>query len=166
MESSTKTICQNYDAAKEALFVKPKVSNLISEYLTQGIELHKLIDILGSPLNILFPEELHKNIESFRETLEHHLIPGKIFFTTKPNRSCAILREVACADVGVDVSSQGSLSAALCAGLSASKIESSGPKDKRYLLLSLYFPPFFGQLLFSNKLVSSPITPPRTACRA
>ena len=106
--------------------------------LLDGEILKPLVSSLGSPLNVLFPGRVTENVTPFLETFEHYGIDGRVFFTTKPNRSASIIREIACTpSVGVDVSSEGSLAAALSAGVHPSRIEATGPKDKAYLSLSL-----------------------------
>ena len=97
-----------------------------------------IVASLGSPLNIVFPSRVPENAIPFLETFDHYAIDGRVFFTTKPNRSVSIIREVACSpSVGVDVSSEGSLAAALSAGVHPSRLEATGPKDKGYLTLAL-----------------------------
>jgi diaminopimelate decarboxylase len=113
-----------------------KVHPLIQGVLKETRLLTELTRAYGSPLNIVLPELVVKNVVSFRETFEHYNLQGRIFFTSKPNRSAAILREVAtCSELGVDVSSAGSLKAALSAGVPAARIEATGPKNLEYLTL-------------------------------
>jgi diaminopimelate decarboxylase len=115
-----------------------KVHPLVHGALKETGLLRELTRAFGSPLNIVLPELVVKNAANFRETFEHYHLQGKIFFTSKPNRSSAILREVsACSELGVDVSSAGSLKAALAAGVSATRIEATGPKSLEYLTLCI-----------------------------
>ena len=123
--------------APEIAGIEPVLGTEAARILKAGL-LGQLIASLGSPLNVLFPERVTQNVSPFLETFEHYGIDGKVFFTTKPNRSSSIIREIACSSaVGVDVSSEGSLAAALSAGVPSSRIEATGPKDQGYLSLAL-----------------------------
>jgi diaminopimelate decarboxylase len=115
----------------------PRLGTVARKLLAAPETAHRLVRSLGSPLNLIFPTEVIRNAASLQETFEHYGIDGRIFFTTKPNRSTAILREVAATDLGVDVSSCGSLSAALSAGIPSHRLEATGPKDETYLSLAL-----------------------------
>lgn len=118
--------------------VIPPRTDRFSDCALRSELITSLVHSLGSPLNIIFPGRIADNLHQFIETFDHYGIDGRVFFTTKPNRSASILREVACTpSVGVDVSSEGSLAAALSAGVHPSRIESTGPKDRSYLSLSL-----------------------------
>lgn len=122
---------------KEGLHALPaKVHPIIRGVLNETRLINDLARAFGSPLNIVLPELVAQNAAHFYETFEHYNLQGRVFFTSKPNRSAAILREVStCAKLGVDVSSVGSLRAALSAGVSADRIEATGPKSLEYLTL-------------------------------
>lgn len=115
----------------------PRCGDFTRRLLAAPATARSLVASLGSPLNVVFPTEVVRNATAFHQTFEHYGIDGQVFFTTKPNRSTAILREVAASDLGVDVSSAGSLTSALGAGIPAHRIEATGPKDEVYLSLAL-----------------------------
>jgi diaminopimelate decarboxylase len=98
---------------------------------------HKLVSALGSPLNIIFPERLRETISEFERVLREEALNGSVLYTTKPNRSEGLVREVALAGSSVDVSSSGAIAAALAAGITGKRIHASGPKDIEYLTLAL-----------------------------
>jgi len=124
-------------APLEADRIEPLLGAESSALLDTGL-LRQLVASLSSPLNVLFPERVSENVRPFHETFEHYGIDGRVFLTTKPNRSSSIIREIACSPtIGVDVSSEGSLAAALSAGVPPSRIEATGPKDQGYLSLAL-----------------------------
>jgi hypothetical protein len=123
-------------APLEADRIEPLLGAESSALLDTGL-LRQLVASMSSPLNVLFPERVSENVKPFHETFEHYGIDGRVFLTTKPNRSFSIVREIACSPtIGVDVSSEGSLAAALSAGVPASRIEATGPKDQGYLSLA------------------------------
>lgn len=87
----------------------------------------------GSPLNVLFPENFSKNVESFQEVLDKHDVESYIFFAQKPNKSPAFAKEAAKANIGIDVASVQELEQALSVGVPAEKIEATGPKSPTFL---------------------------------
>ncbi|MGX6608050.1 Y4yA family PLP-dependent enzyme [Micromonosporaceae bacterium Da 78-11] len=95
-----------------------------------------MIDALGSPLNVVLPQQLHRNLTTFREVYRHRRLSGQIYFAHKANRSSALIRELAAGDAGVDVASLGELQHALGAGFAASRIMATGPKDRAFLWLA------------------------------
>jgi diaminopimelate decarboxylase len=114
------------------------VSPEIRELLNDRELLFSLIRALGSPLNLVLPEAVIRNYRPFANTFKHYNLSGRVFFTSKPNRSLAILREVAAAhELGVDISSVGSLQAALNEGVCAERLEATGPKNQAYVTLCL-----------------------------
>jgi diaminopimelate decarboxylase len=124
--------------ASIAFSIAPALGEECKTLLDMSEECQALLRCYGSPLNVVFPERIDRNAQELIETFQHYHINGKIYCTTKPNRSTAILRHIAQRiDLGVDVSSEGSLQAALSAGVAAQRLEATGPKSKAYLTLSL-----------------------------
>ncbi len=120
------------------LSLRPRVHATIADYIrTQEQQIFDLVDAFGSPLNMIFPQIIEENIAAFRAVYQKHHLQGRIYYTTKPNKAQAILRQAALQDVGADVSSEGSLKAALQAGFHPSRIECTGPKNKAYLALAI-----------------------------
>jgi diaminopimelate decarboxylase len=115
-----------------------RVSPQIEELLSKRELLFNLVRAFGSPLNLIFPETVLRNCKPFLNTFKHYNLDGRLFFTSKPNRSSAVLREVSSVhELGVDVSSVGSLQAALKEGVCAERLEATGPKNQAYLTLCL-----------------------------
>jgi len=91
----------------------------------------------GSPLNVLFPEQVHHNSDSFREAFKRHGIRGQIFFAHKCTQSTSLVRQLAGENVSLDVASWGELVHALSSGFNGSRIEATGPKNARFITLCL-----------------------------
>jgi diaminopimelate decarboxylase len=104
---------------------------------TKTTLLGELVNALGSPLNIIFPENIRDNVAAFHEAFRHHTLDGQVFLSSKPNKSLAVLREASVLPVGVDVSSEGSLAKALACGIHPRRIQATGPKNRNYLTLCL-----------------------------
>lgn len=96
-----------------------------------------LIDGLGSPLNILFPDNIAETIAGFEKVYRDRSLQGQIFYTSKPNKSIALRKRAALTSVGLDVSSEGELKNALTSGFHPSRIEATGPKNVDYLSLGV-----------------------------
>jgi diaminopimelate decarboxylase len=115
-----------------------RLSPDIRDLLRNRELLFTLMRAFGSPLNLLFPETVIQNSKPFLNTFKHYNLDGRVFFTSKPNRSSAVLREVSSVrTLGVDVSSVGSLQAALKEGVCAERLEATGPKNQAYLTLCM-----------------------------
>jgi len=133
LENNTGTDATSSHPVQVAPFVHP----LIRQFLDRPAQLLSLVQGLGSPLNIIFPENIRDNANSFLETYQQHSLGGRIFFTSKPNKSSAVLREAALLNLGVDVSSEASLVQAMACGFHPERIECTGPKNMQYLALAL-----------------------------
>ncbi len=129
--------CCGVCGCKDAVKVTARIHKDIEKFLSDPERIFSLVDAYGSPLNILFPDLVLENLSSFRKVLLENRINGEILFTTKANRSNAILDLLANNVVTVDVSSLGSLNSALVAGIPGSRIQVSGPKNIDYLGKSL-----------------------------
>jgi diaminopimelate decarboxylase len=127
------------DTSSETLPIRlrPKVSDQTARFLSQHDLIHQLVQGMGSPLNVVFPDQIEDNIKSFEETYKKHLLRGKIYFTSKPCKSKALIRKASLYNVGADVSSSGSLDHVLSAGFSPDRIEATGPKNADYILKCL-----------------------------
>lgn len=117
--------------------LRPRVDALIQGFLSNPEQMHDLTEAFGSPLNVMFPQVVSETIKRFQDVYKRNHLSGRIFFTTKPNKSMAVKRQAAMADVGADVSSQKSLLLAMEAGFDAGRIEATGPKNMEYLTLIL-----------------------------
>jgi diaminopimelate decarboxylase len=117
--------------------VLPFIHERAKRLLQQEKLLFSLLDGLGSPLNVLLPQNIDDNIKSFQDAYKKNNIRGRIFCSSKPNKSRAMLRQASLYDVGLDVSSPQSLEKALGCGFAPARLEATGPKNKDYLLMAL-----------------------------
>lgn len=122
---------------KEPLPLTAKVSPEITELLSQKRWLSQLTNALGSPLNVVLPESLKRNVEGFNQAFANLKIAGRVFFAHKCNRSDAIVRELATLNASIDVSSVAELGHALASGFSGNRIEATGPKTPEFLALCI-----------------------------
>ncbi|MCM6775361.1 Y4yA family PLP-dependent enzyme [Nocardia sp. CDC159] len=118
------------------LVLNPLVSGLLGEVLATPERLSAMVEALGSPLNVVVPEQIAKNAAEYRAVYDSHRLSGGIYFAHKANRSGALIRELAAGQCGVDVSSLGELRHALAAGFTGERIIATGPKDAEFLWLA------------------------------
>lgn len=95
-----------------------------------------LVNALGSPLNIILPQQLPANLSAFRSIFSRHRLGGQIFYAHKANRSSALVRELAATEAGIDVASPAELQHALGAGIRSERIVATGPKNREFLWLA------------------------------
>lgn len=115
--------------------VRPAMHAQLQRFLDDTALVFSLLDGLGSPLNIVFPDRVAETIAGFQRVYAERSLRGTVFMTHKPNRSQALVRRAAVSTAGLDVSSEGELAAGLRAGFSGARIEATGPKDDGYLAL-------------------------------
>ncbi|WP_225095489.1 alanine racemase [Streptomyces sp. CoH27] len=120
----------------QPLYLAPRLGERLRSLLESRELLHTLTDALGSPLNMVVPEQLAANLERFRAVYGRHHLSGQVFFAHKANRSSALLRRLAATDAGVDVASLGELQHALGAGFTPDRIMATGPKNPEFLWLA------------------------------
>jgi diaminopimelate decarboxylase len=116
--------------------VKAAIHPTIDRFLNNKELVFSLIDGVGSPLNIIFPDNICETIARFEKVYSDRNLQGQIFYTSKPNKSLALRKRAALTKVGLDVSSEGELKNALSSGFSPQRIEATGPKNLDYLTLS------------------------------
>ncbi|WP_329577376.1 alanine racemase [Kitasatospora sp. NBC_01250] len=121
---------------REPLCLTPRLAPPLASVLAATELLHSLTDALGSPLNLVLPEQLAENVEGFRAVYRSHHLAGEIFFAHKANRSSALARQLAALEVGMDVASVAELQHALGAGFTPARIMATGPKDPEFLWLA------------------------------
>lgn len=119
------------------LRLDPVIHPMIAEFLTQKDGIFALCDAYGSPLNIMFPQVVDENIAAFKAIYKKNRITGRIFYTSKPNKSLSIIRHAARNDVSIDVSSEDGIKRALSCGFDAKRIEATGPKNRAYIALAV-----------------------------
>ncbi|WP_435641743.1 pyridoxal-dependent decarboxylase [Micavibrio aeruginosavorus] len=117
--------------------VRAAIHPMIERFLADQSLVFSLVDGVGSPLNIMFPDHIADTINSFQKIYDDRQLQGRIFYTSKPNKSAALKKRAALTNVGLDVSSEGELKNALASGFHPSRIEATGPKNADYLSLCL-----------------------------
>jgi len=117
--------------------VTPVMHPAVKRFLAQRDLVFSLLDGFGSPLNVMFPRHILETIGQFERVLSERQLQGRIFYTSKPNKSLSLKRQASLTKVGLDVSSEGELKVALAAGFDPSRIEATGPKNMDYLALGV-----------------------------
>lgn len=120
----------------QPLYLEPRLASRLRSLLHSPDLLHTLTDALGSPLNLVVPDQLADNLQQFRSVYGKHHLVGQVFLAHKANRSSALLRRLAATDAGVDVASLGELQHALGAGFTPDRITATGPKNPEFLWLA------------------------------
>lgn len=118
------------------LYLEPRLEPPLRSLLAERDLLHTLTDALGSPLNLLLPEQIADNLARFRAVYRKHRLTGRIHFAHKANRSSALVRRLAATDAGLDVASLAELQHVLGAGCPPERIMATGPKNREYLWLA------------------------------
>jgi diaminopimelate decarboxylase len=127
----------NKNIPQRPLTLEPRIHKKVESFLNSEQDIFNLVDGMGSPLNLIFPQIIEENIAAFKDVYKKHHVRGHIYFTTKPNKSAAIVKQAALQDVGVDVSSEDALKMAMGCGFNASRVECTGPKNSAYLTLAI-----------------------------
>lgn len=117
--------------------VRPAMHPAIERFIADRDLVFSLVDGMGSPLNVMFPDHIAETIDRFERIYKDRQLQGRIFYTSKPNKSAALKKRAALTNVGLDVSSEGELKNALTAGFHPSRIEATGPKNIDYLALGV-----------------------------
>ncbi|MFF8382998.1 Y4yA family PLP-dependent enzyme [Streptomyces kanasensis] len=122
----------------EPLYLAPRLESRPAALLDSPTFLHPLVAALGSPLNLLLPDQIADNVRAFREVYARHRLTGRICYAHKANRSSALVRRLAATGpgTGIDVASLGELQHALAGGLTPDRIVATGPKDPDFLWLA------------------------------
>ena len=120
------------------LKLTPVIHPVVRDFLADSNLPRQLMNGLGSPLNILFPDVANDHARLFIDEYGKHNIRGKVFYAHKPNKSNAIVRNLALdSELNIDVASIGELRSALLNGFDGRRIEATGPKSDEFLLLAL-----------------------------
>lgn len=133
------------------LYLEPRLEPRLRSLLETTDFLHTLVDALGSPLNLLLPDQIADNLARFRAVYRKHHLTGRIYYAHKANRSSALVRRLAAdagpdagtsagtaagLEAGLDAASLGELQHALGAGLTPERIMATGPKNREFLWLA------------------------------
>lgn len=114
----------------------PKLSERVADLLAQPSVLADLVKALGSPLNIVLPQQIRENVTDFRRTIDRHGMRGAVYYAHKANRSAALVRELAATEARIDVASLAELQHALGSGFAPDRIMTTGPKTPEFLWLA------------------------------
>jgi len=118
------------------LYLRPRVESRLRDLLAHPALLHDLVRALGSPLNVVLPDQIADNAEAFRDVHSASRLGGEVFFAHKANRSAALVRRLAATAAGIDVASLGELQHALGAGFTPDRVMATGPKTCEFLWLA------------------------------
>ncbi|MBW5482403.1 Y4yA family PLP-dependent enzyme [Streptomyces bambusae] len=118
------------------LHLEPRLDRRPAALLRSAAFLHTLVDALGSPLNVLLPQQIADNAEGFDAVLRRHRLTGRLYFAHKANRSSALVRRLTTTGAGLDAASLGELQHALASGFTADRIMATGPKEPEFLWLA------------------------------
>lgn len=115
----------------------PKLNQETKNIIDNREQLKELVNCYGSPLNILFPNVMNKNISDFKEILKKHNLSGKIYYAHKCNKSNSFLKQALQNQINVDVASLEELKSALSNGFTGDRIEATGPKNDEFIILGI-----------------------------
>lgn len=115
----------------------PKIHPIVADFIEEKKCLNNIIEKVGLPLNLLFPDVLSENLKVFTQNLEKFRISYKIFFAHKTNQSNSFVKQAAREKIFIDVASVGELESAIRNGFTAENIEITGPKGIDLLSLSI-----------------------------
>ncbi|MET9515661.1 Y4yA family PLP-dependent enzyme [Streptomyces sp. NPDC002994] len=118
------------------LFLAPRLESRLTSLLDSPGFLHDLVSALGSPLNVVLPDQVAENLEQFRSVYRRHRLGGDIFFAHKANRSSSLVRRLAATPAAIDIASLGELQHALGSGFAPDRIMATGPKNPEFLWLA------------------------------
>ncbi len=111
----------------------PRIHEEVANFLSDKKRLFELTQQHGSPLNMLFPALMLRNISGFQSVLKNNLDRSQMYYAHKPNKSAELLHPIKEAGVGVDVASLSELKNALEVGLAPEAIEATGPKNDQFI---------------------------------
>jgi diaminopimelate decarboxylase len=122
-----------FEPVKLSPILGPEIDRLIRSPET----LFDLARTYGSPLHIVFPEVLKRNVEAFRAVLRRHEISHEILYGAKVNKSLGLVSAAVEANIGVDVSSIYEMRDALRAGIDPARLCATGPAKSRVFHMAL-----------------------------
>lgn len=125
--------------------LSPILRSATADLLAQGTLLADWVEQYGSPLNLIWPDELAENIAALRDVLDHSGIEYAIFYGAKVNKSLGLMASALRAGVGLDVSSLFELRDARHLAADGSRIVATGPAKS---------PAFHRELIDCGALIS------------
>ena len=123
---------------QRSLPLNPVVSKTEKAFLDNRHKALELIEAFGSPLNIVFPQEVKRNFERFNNLFSELELNGTILYAQKANKSFALLRELTFAGSGTNNASLFELQRALANGCPPALAEAGGPKTEDYINLASF----------------------------
>ncbi len=117
-------------------YLHPRLEGDLQAILQDHELVRQLVAALGSPVNLVLPVQVERNLRSFREVYRRHHLGGQIYYAHKANRSHALARQLAATDAGIDVASLVELQHALGSGFGPRHIMATGPKNREFLWLA------------------------------
>jgi diaminopimelate decarboxylase len=118
------------------LLLTPRLEARLGALLRAPEVLYPLVDGLGSPLNVVLPQQAVENVRRFEAARERHHLRGTVYFAHKANRSSALVRALATSSAGLDVASLEELRHGLGSGFTPDRIGATGPKETEFLWLA------------------------------
>ncbi|AEF39560.1 type III PLP-dependent enzyme domain-containing protein [Hoyosella subflava] len=122
--------------AAPPVYLDPALAPSMQRTLADRAFLHSLTRSLGSPLNLLLPEQFAANVDAFTSVFRAHRIRGTVYYAHKANRSSALVRHLAATQARIDIASLGELQHALASGFTPDRIMATGPKTPEFLWLA------------------------------
>ncbi|MCB9798542.1 Y4yA family PLP-dependent enzyme [Candidatus Nomurabacteria bacterium] len=123
---------------KRCLPLNPVVSEMEGQVLKDKDLVYDLVNAFGSPLNLVFPQEVSKNHKEFTSLFDDMEVDGKILYAQKANKSTALLREIIYQGAGTNNASLPEIQHALANGCPAECAEAGGPKTEEYVSHSVF----------------------------
>ncbi|KIF01954.1 diaminopimelate decarboxylase [Streptomyces sp. RSD-27] len=118
------------------MYLEPRLAPRAAALLESPAFLHTLVDALGSPLNVILPDQIADNVRGFRAVFARHRLAGRVFFAHKANRSSALVRRLTTTGAALDAASLTELQHALGSGFAGADVMATGPKDPEFLWLA------------------------------
>lgn len=115
------------------LILPPKIHSSVQALLSDKLLLRNLASEYGSPLNIIFPQIMTENINTFKKTLLAYPHKSEIFYAHKSNQSLALAATACNNEVNIDVASEKEFENARRAGFDNKRIIATGPKGIHFL---------------------------------
>ncbi|MEQ8209114.1 MAG: Y4yA family PLP-dependent enzyme [Lacipirellulaceae bacterium] len=108
------------------------------ELLGDPASLNRLVDQYGSPLNLLQPELLHRNLGELNNIAQQHNLNLQVFFARKANKCVSLVEAALAAGIGLDVASHEELRQSLALGAQPGKlILTAAIKDQKLIELAV-----------------------------
>lgn len=115
----------------------PVIRQEINDFIKDETSLRSISDCFGKYVNVLFPEQMNENINSFKSVFKKHHINGKIYFAHKTNKSNSLVAQAEYEGINIDVASVHELNRALTNGFTGDRIEVTGPKSSELICLAI-----------------------------